>query len=434
MKAYAPRLIDRLIERKLKVSGGILLQGARAVGKTTTALRHANSFIRMDASGQILKQAEIAPKTLLSGNSPRLIDEWQLAPNLWNTVRHEIDARALPGQFILTGSAAPDDDKTRHTGAGRFSRLTLKPMTLCESNESTMQVDFAQLFSKDAEIGGFGGPAVEDYANKIIRGGWPALIGLSPDAASDALTDYVENVASVDLRTLESPPDPIRMAALMRTVARNTSTEASLEKLAAEAEIFYGKLTAPTVRKYLDQLTRIFVLEELPAWRPHIRSGIQARVKPKWHYADPSLAAAALRISPDALLADLNAMGLFFESLVIRDLRVYAEASDAKVFHYRDSSNLEIDAVIERFDGRWIAVEIKLGGEAAIRDAVSNFDKLKNRLTEKRLAELISCNIITAGENSYTRADGVHIAALGHLFSPMKNAQTAKGNTAKERK
>jgi predicted AAA+ superfamily ATPase len=409
-----------MIERKLRVSGGILLQGARAVGKTTTALHHANSFVRLDASEQIMTQASITPKTILSGDSPRLIDEWQLVPSIWNAVRHEIDARAEPGQFILTGSAAPSDDKTRHTGAGRFSRLTLKPMTLCESNESTMQVDFAQLFSKGAEIGGFGGLTVEDYANKIVRGGWPALIGLSPAAASDALTDYVENVASIDLRTLESPPDPIRMTALMKTVARNTSAEVSFEKLAAEAEIFHGKLTGQTVRKYLDQLTRIFVLEELPAWRPHIRSGIQARVKPKWHYADPSLSAAALRISPDALMDDLNTMGFFFESLAIRDLRVYAEAAGAKVFHYRDSTNLEIDAVIESFDGRWIAVEVKLGGENAIRDAVSNFAKLKNRLTEKRLSDLISCNIITAGENSYTRPDGINIAALGHLFSSAK--------------
>jgi predicted AAA+ superfamily ATPase len=420
MEAYTPRLIDALIERKLQASGGILLRGPRAVGKTTTALHHAKSFVRLDASEQVLTQAALAPGTLLTGDTPRVIDEWQLAPGLWNAVRNEIDARALPGQFILTGSAAPSEDKTRHTGAGRFSRLTLRPMTLCESGESTEQVDFAELFSKGAEIGGFGGPTVEDYAEKLVRGGWPALRGRSPAAASDALIDYVENVASVDLRSLDSPPDPIRMAALMRVVARNTSTEASLERLAAEAEIFYGKFTAQTVRKYLDQLTRIFVLEELPAWRPHIRSAIQARVKPKWHYADPSLAAAALRISPDALLADLSAMGLFFESLAVRDLRVYAECIGARVFHYRDSSNLEIDAIIERFDESWIAVEIKLGGEAAIKEAVSNFGKLKNRLTEQKCSRLMSCCVLTAGENSYTRPDGVHVAALGHLYGRVR--------------
>jgi predicted AAA+ superfamily ATPase len=185
--------------------------------------------------------------------------------------------------------------------------------------------------------------------------------------------------------------------------------------LAAEAEMFCGALTAQTVRKYLDQLTRIFVLEELPAWKPHMRSGIRARVKPKWHYADPSLAAAALRISSEALLSDLNAMGLFFESLAIRDLRVYAEIAGANVFHYRDSSGLEVDAIIERFDESLIAVEIKLGGEAAIKEAVSNFGKLKNRLTERKRDKLVSCCVVTAGESSYTRPDGVHIIALGHL-------------------
>jgi predicted AAA+ superfamily ATPase len=207
------------------------------------------------------------------------------------------------------------------------------------------------------------------------------------------------------------------MAALMRVVARNIATEASLEKLAAEAEIFYGKLTTQTVRKYLDQMTRIFMLEELPAWKPHIRSSVRARVKPKWHYIDPSLAAAALRIAPSALLADLNAMGLFFESLAIRDLRVYAESVGAQVFHYRDSSDLEIDAIIERFDERWIAVEVKLGGEAAVKEAVSNFDRLKNRLTEEKWNKLASRCVVTAGESSYTRPDGVHIVALGHLFA-----------------
>jgi predicted AAA+ superfamily ATPase len=171
MKTYTPRLIDSLIKRKLQASGGVLLQGARAVGKTTTALHHANSFVSLDASEQILTQASLAPKSLLSGDTPRLIDEWRLVPSIWNAVRHEIDARSQQGQFILTGSAAPSEDKTRHTGAGRFSRLTLKPMTLCESNESTMQVDFAQLFYRDAELGGFGGLTVEDYANKIVRSG-----------------------------------------------------------------------------------------------------------------------------------------------------------------------------------------------------------------------------------------------------------------------
>jgi predicted AAA+ superfamily ATPase len=416
MKKYKKRLIDIDIERKLQAVGGIVLRGPRAVGKTTTALFHAKSSVRFDESAEIREQAHIAPQSLLRGEAPRLIDEWQLAPSIWNVVRHEIDARALPGQFILTGSAAPSDDYTRHTGAGRFARLTLRPMSLHESGDSTAQVNFNAIFQSDSEISSFGGMTVEDYAEKTVRGGWPGLIERPIGAAREALIDYIENISAVDLRTLESPPSPPRTSSLIKALARNISTEASISTLANEAEIFDGKLTAQTARKYLDQLSQIYILEELPAWGTHIRSSIKARVKPKWHFIDPSIAAAALRVTPDSLLSDLNAFGFFFESLAIRDLRVYADAVGASVHHYRDSSNLEIDAIIERYDGKWVAAEIKLGGERAINEAVSNFAKLKRRLTEKKLSDLVSCNIITAGKGSYTRPDGIHIIALGHLY------------------
>jgi predicted AAA+ superfamily ATPase len=415
MRPYRERILDRLIERKLQSSGALLLRGARAVGKTTTALHHAKSSVRVDESPQMLVQAEVAPKTLLEGVSPRLIDEWQLAPGLWNAVRHEIDTRGKVGQFILTGSASPNADKTRHTGAGRIAQLALRTMTLQESGESLKAVDFASLFSSEPIAAALGGLTVEEYAGRIVRGGWPALIALSPKAASEALTDYVENLASVDLRTLASSPDPQRMKALIKSLARNIATEASLGRLAQEAQLFDGTPTAQTVRKYLDQLTQIYVLEELPAWRTHMKSSVQTRVKPKWHFVDPSLATAALRVSPQSLLDDLAAMGFFFESLAIRDLRVYAQAIDAEVFHYRDSTGLEVDAIVERYDGSWIAVEVKLGGETGIAEAVSNFKKLRSRLTSQKLEKLASCNIITAGQNSYTRPDGINLLALSHL-------------------
>jgi predicted AAA+ superfamily ATPase len=289
-------------------------------------------------------------------------------------------------------------------------------MSLSESGDSLNAVHLEQLFSADDQkIAGFGGNTVEAYADLIVRGGWPALIELGAMAALDAMTDYVENITSVDLRTLKSPPDPIRMAALIRAVARNISTEAGLEKLAQEAEISDGSLTAKTVRKYLDQLSRIFVLEELPAWKTHLRSSIQMRVKPKWHFVDPSIATAALRAAPGALLADLETMGLLFESLAVRDLRIYADVIGAKVYHYRDSTDLEIDTIIERFDEKWIAAEIKLGGEEAVAEAAANFSKLRKRVSDRRLANLMSCNIITGGASSYTRPDGINIIALGHL-------------------
>jgi predicted AAA+ superfamily ATPase len=415
MAKYTERLIDDIIERKLKASGGVVIKGPRASGKTTTALHHAASSVRLDQNINLVEAAKIAPETILMGATPRLIDEWQLAPSIWNSVRAEIDVRKTPGQFILTGSSAPTEDKTRHTGAGRFSRLSLRPMTLMEMGLSTKQVSFGDLFESHQAIRGLDGPTVSEYADIIVRGGWPALQNLSPDAAMDALTDYVDNIADVDLRTMESPPDPIRVAALIRAISRNIATEASLDKLATEAEIEKGDLSKPTVRKYLDQLTRIFVLEELPAWSTHLRSSIRLRVKPKWHFVDPSLAVASLGASPLSLLNDLNAMGLLFESMTIRDIRVFSDVIGAKVFHYRDSTDLEIDAIVERRDEKWIGIEVKLGGENKIAEAVSNFEKLRNRLTDAKLNKLASLNIITGGAVSYTRPDGINIISLGHL-------------------
>ncbi|MFM8634065.1 MAG: ATP-binding protein [Planctomycetia bacterium] len=415
MKPYTPRLIDALIDRKLKSAGAVVLRGPRAVGKTTSALHHAASSVRLDQRRELIDAAELAPATLLAGHVPRLIDEWQLAPSIWNSIRAEIDARGLPGQFILTGSAAPAEDKTRHTGAGRMARLTLRPMTLFEQGRTTGQVRFAELFAKAAKVEGLGGVDIPAYASLIVKGGWPAWHGLDTAVAMAAICDYVDNLADVDLRALGGRSEPVRMAALLKTLARNISTEASLEKLAAESEISTGSLSTPTVRKYLDQLTRIFVLEELPAWRPHIRSSIRARVKPKWHFVDPSLATAALGVSPDGLLGDLNAMGFLFESLAVRDLRVYADGMDAGVFHYRDSSDLEIDAIVERRDGAWIGIEVKLGGERAVAEAVANLTKLRARLTAAKLRQLASLCVITGGQASFTRADGIHVIALGHL-------------------
>ena len=415
MKRYVPRLIDALIERKLKSAGAVLLRGPRAVGKTTSALHHAASSVRLDQRKELIAAAELTPATLLAGPVPRLVDEWQLAPSIWNSIRAEIDGRGLPGQFILTGSAAPVEDTTRHTGAGRMARLTLRPMTLFEQGQSTAQVRFASLFTRGATVEGMGGVDIPAYASLIAKGGWPAWHRLDAAAAIDAVRDYVDHLADVDLRALEGRSEPVRMAALLKSLARNISTEASLEKLAAEAEIPSGSLSTPTVRKYLDQLTRIFVLEELPAWRPHIRSSIRTRVKPKWHFVDPSLAAAALGVSPAGLLDDLNAMGLWFESLAVRDLRVYADVADAGVFHYRDSTDLEIDAIVERRDGAWIGVEVKLGGERAVAEAVANLAKLRSRLTKPKLALLASLCVVTGGQASFTRPDGIHVIALGHL-------------------
>jgi predicted AAA+ superfamily ATPase len=413
MSGYRERLIDGRITRKLRSSGGILIEGARSVGKTTTGRHHARSEIRLDEPNTRL-QVQIVPQEVLAGPVPRLIDEWQVAPDVWNAARREIDSRGDVGQFILTGSAAPADDVTRHTGAGRFARLTLRPMSLSESGDSESKVSFSTLFDGIA-VAGFGGPTVEDYANLLVRGGWPGLVGVDVLDAQDRLRDYIDNITRVDLRTLESPPDPIRVRALLRAVARNTATNATLEKLAKESLVDDSPLQGRTIRKYLDQLSRVFVVDELKSWRTHLRSNVQQRVKPKWHLTCPSLAAAILGATPKALLRDLNTFGFLFESMVVRDLRAYADAEDAQVFYYRDSSGLEVDAIIEKADGTWIAVEVKMGGQEAIDEAAKHLFMLRARLTPEKMNAMASLNIITAGNGSFRRPDGVNVVALGHL-------------------
>jgi len=418
MESYNRRLLDEKIERKLKSTGGILLKGIRFCGKTTTALHHAASSVRFDKSEMLREQAAHAPQVVLQGETPRLLDEWQLVPSIWNAVRAEIDERAAKGQFILTGSANPSDDISTHTGAGRIARLTLRTMSLSESNNSTKAVGFGDLFSKKTEVSGLGGAELIDYANLIVRGGMPALVNETPEIAQEAMIDYVENIAYIDMRTLPAPPTPERVAALIRSLSRNLSTEASLEKLAAETGFTDKSVMATnTVRKYLDQLSEIFVLEELHSWKTHIRSAVRQRIKPKWHFVDTSIATAALRILPNGFLNDFDSFGLFFESLAIRDLRIYADTLDGKVYHYRDSSGLEIDAVVELPNETWAAFEIKLGSTKSIDEAAENLHKLLNRLTPEKAAQCTSLNVLIAGNSSYTRKDGVNVVSLGHLYA-----------------
>ncbi|MDR0438466.1 MAG: DUF4143 domain-containing protein [Bacteroidales bacterium] len=418
MKNYNKRLLDQKIEKKLKSTGGILLKGVRFCGKTTTAMHYAASIVRLDESEQIREQAILAPQIVLQGDTPRLLDEWQLVPSIWNAVRAEIDHRSEKGQFILTGSTSPSDDISAHTGAGRIARLTLRTMSLAESNESIKAVNFNDLFIKNTQIGGLGGVEIQGYANLIVRGGMPALINETPEIAQEAMIDYVENIAYVDMRTLSAPPTPERISALIRSLSRNISTESSLEKLATETGIIdQSSIATSTVRKYLDQLSEIFVLEELPAWKTHIRSSVQQRIKPKWHFVDTSIATAALRILPTGLLNDFDAFGVFFESMAIRDLRIYADTLDGKVYHYRDSSGLEIDAIVELPNETWAAFEIKLGSTKSIDEAANNLQKLLTRLTPEKAAQCVSLNVLIAGTSSYTRKDGVNVVSLGHLFA-----------------
>lgn len=422
MIGYRSRLIDSLIVASLDTFGAVILEGPRAVGKTTTALAHAKSSVRLDSSPAAMQLAELSPAAILEGETPRLVDEWQLAPSIWNAVRHEVDTRASTGQFILTGSSTPSDDTTRHSGAGRFRRVRLRPMSLSESGESTAAVDLAAVLN-GASVAAYGGPTVEDYAQLVVRGGWPTLVSSAKRDPSDYLASYVDDVSRVDLPDMGYRVDPVRMRTLMLSLARHTSAAPSLASLARESEISpsQGATSAQTVRRYVDALSRAYVVEELPAWVPHLRSRARLRTSPTWHFSDPSLSAAALGATPQGLLQDLNTFGLLFESLCVRDLRVYAHLIDGVVSHYRDESGLEADAIVEVRDGSWAAFEVKLGGEAAIDKAAANLLRLSERVTAQRRASLGALVVLTAGNASYVRPDGVRVISVGHLTVDSKH-------------
>jgi predicted AAA+ superfamily ATPase len=420
MESYKPRIADIMIRTYLAVFGAVIVEGARATGKTTSSRHSTRSHVSLDESPTLAAVAQTDPSTLFSGETPILIDEWQLAPNVWNAVRHEVDERRMPGQFILTGSATPQDDVTRHSGAGRFGRIRLRTMSIFESGLSTGEIPFQKFFVRGERFSAYGGPKVAEYAEAIIRGGWPGTLEMSEETASLYIQGYLEDISRLNLN---GRTDPVRIKSLMRTVSRNISTEASLVSIAGESKILdeHAKdetnqsVSVPTVRKYLDGLTRIFVLEELAPWSAHIRSKVRRRVSSKWHYLDPSIAAASLQLSSKQLLQDAETLGLFFESLCIRDLRILAEYMRGDVSYYRDEKDLEVDAIVELFNGRWAGFEIKLGGDDYIESGARNLLALQKKLTESRQKEMMSLNVLTAGNVSYTRPDGVNVISLGHI-------------------
>jgi predicted AAA+ superfamily ATPase len=420
MKKYTPRIADRIIAQYLKTFGAVIIEGARATGKTTTAKHASRSEVSLDKSPTLTALAQTDPSTVFQGEKPRLIDEWQLAPNIWNAVRHEVDERGEPGKFILTGSATPNDDITRHSGAGRFGRIKLHTMSLYESGLSTGAINFRDLFIPDYKPAAIEGPNISTYSKSIIKGGWPRTQDMPEDTASLYLTSYIEDIVRVDI---DGARDPERVKSLIRSLSRNISTEATLKGIAGEAKILNENATddtnqgvsIPTARKYLNGLNKIFILEELPPWSTHIRSKVRQRVSPKWHFVDPSLAAASLQLSSRQLLDDLNAFGLFFESLCIRDLRIFAELLHGTVSYYRDEKNLEVDAIVELFDGKWAGFEIKLGGDNFINEGANNLLALYNKLPESKQKDMMSLNVLTGGGESYRRADGINVLSIGHM-------------------
>jgi predicted AAA+ superfamily ATPase len=415
MSNYFKRFTDTDLKKRLKSSGAVLIQGAKGCGKTETAIQIAKSTARMDVDEDIRIRMDLDPRLVLEGAVPRLIDEWQEYPQIWNYIRREVDDRKKKGQFILTGSANPEERARLHSGAGRFSVIRMRPMSLFEKNWSTGVVSLLSVIKGKAPSS----PQVDfdlgTLAEKLTLGGWPSLIGSSGKEGLRFMRDYVSLLAEVDIsRVSDKRRDPQKVMRLLQSLARNISTEASVVSLARDMSGSDVKITDETIAGYLEALERLMAVEQLSAWSPHIRSADTLRKAPKRHFVDPSLAIGALGLSVDKLLKDLHYFGLLFESLVIRDLRIYAEVNDGKVFHYRDSRNMEVDAIVEYPDGTWAAFEVKMGFNAQDQ-AASNLLAFASKIDQEKMGAPAALTVITANGFACRRKDGVNVIPLAVL-------------------
>lgn len=422
MKKYKQRIADRILERKVLGKGAVLIEGPKWCGKTTTAKQLAKSVLDLGDS-TILKQSsgliEISPKTLLVGDTPRLIDEWQALPPIWDSIRSEVDRRGEPSQFILTGSSVlPEADETVHSGTGRFATIKMRPMSLYESGESTGTVSLKDLFEgKSIEVQQ-NDLNVEDIAFLTCRGGWPWATIISKKVALDQAFDYVDSVIQRDIQRVDKVKRSAERAKLLlRSYARNISQQVSYgtikkDMLSNDA----GTLDEDTVADYIKALKKLFVIEDLAAWNPNIRSKAAIRTSDTRHFVDPSIGTAILGLGPKDLINDLKSFGFFFEDMVVRDLRVYAEALDGELYHYRDSSGLECDTVLHRRNGSYALMEVKLGGEQNIEDGAKSMLSLAENIdTDKMPAPSFMAVIVGVGQYAYQRKDGVYVIPIGCL-------------------
>ena len=415
-QGYLPRVVDEHMERLLRTAPAVVVEGPRACGKTWTGRRFAHSMVRFDELDSTRRKLEVNPASFLVGEAPRLLDEWHLADGLWNAMRHACDDRGANGQFILAGSVKPAVAATDHSGAGRVARLRMRPMSLWESGDSSGVVSLADLLSGGGCAADPAEPDLAAVARLVCRGGFPRFVTMDHADARARLRDYLRDLSQIDLTTGEpAGHDPHKMLALISSLARNEATSASLRTLLEDTAGFGGPSDRDTVRRYIDRLSDAFVIEPLHAWSTHLRGTATLRSSPKRYFVDPSLATAALRAAPEGLMADLEAFGLLFESLVIRDLRVYAQALDAEVMHYRDSKNLEVDAIVTRGAGDWAAVEIKLGGANAIETAISSLRRLRAKVDTGTAGEPLRLIVITAVGRAFETDDDIAIVPITHL-------------------
>lgn len=422
LNTYRPRIADRLLERRLKGKGAVLIEGAKWCGKTTTAEQQAKSVLYMTESGKMeqnIQLASINPKLLLKGDNPRLIDEWQIAPQLWDSIRFEADHRHQLGLFILTGSCVPPDmSAIIHSGTGRFAWLRMRPMSLWESGDSSGDVSLADVFNGNDSISGRSEIGLERMAFLACRGGWPLAVDMEDDIALDQAFDYVDAVVHRDIQRVDGVArDPSRVHRLLRSYARHQGAQVSNAAIRDDLVENEGEtLDVNTVASYIKALKNIFVIEDVEAWNPNLRSKTAIRTSDTRYFTDPSIATAALGVGPNDLISDLNTFGLIFETLCMRDLRTYAEALNGEVRHYRDKNGLECDAVIHLRDGRYGLVEFKLGGEKLISEGASILLELAGKIDTTKMKNPSFLMVVTAtGDYAFCREDGILVVPIASL-------------------
>ena len=415
---YLPRIVDKEIDELMEIMGGVLIEGCKWCGKSTTGLHHAKSIIEFQNPDKKQEYDEIKntkPSLFLNGEKPRMFDEWQMYPVVWDSIRTDVDHTGLKGQYILTGSARPSEGETIHTGTGRISKVLMRPMSLFESKESTGEVSLSDIL-KGKDISGVSKLSLEDLASVIVRGGWPASIEVKNDAKYRFAKEYVKSLTHEEVQKVNNiERNPEKMQNVLRSLARNISTPVSNSTIENDVKNnFNNDISRPTIKDYLDTLEKLFVIEEVNATNLNLRSKYALRTKPKKYFVDPSIATAVLDIKPNDLIQDLNTFGLMFEALCIRDLKIYAESIGGNITFYRDEHGFEVDAIIRTNNGKWGAIEIKLGA-GHIDEAAANLLKFKKRINTKKSGEPSFLMVLTGTDYSYKRQDGIYVVSIGTL-------------------
>jgi uncharacterized protein len=412
---YRPRIIDTQLEEALGVMGAVVIEGPRACGKTSTALQFSRSSVRFDTDENARELANQSPVSLLEGETPRLFDEWQLAPVIWNHVRRAVDERQRKGQFILTGSAMAPPDRNRHPGTGRFIRLTMRPMSLVESGQSEGSVSIAALLHGEPASAAMGTLSLHDVIEFLVRGGWPGFADYPMKQALAANRAYLDDVQNHDFSSIRQTRNPSRVGKVVKSLARHVSTEVSLRRIASDVIGDDSEAIKPeTVSDYLDALRQMMIVENVQPWAGHLRSRAALRKSAKRYFVDPALAVAALDATPQKLMADLRTVGFLFENLVVRDLHVYADSLDASLSHYRDSDSREVDVVMSAPGGQHLAIEIKLGS-VSVDQAAKNLLRFRENLADPEERDSMQLAVINSGTVSYRRPDGVNVVSIAHL-------------------